>query len=329
MHEKGSEGFRAFFFFTILYLKFYVRTKLSFFTMKKISTLIIGTLLSVGAMAQNVVNGSFEVWADSASYSVPRDWNSNARDYFLSGLTVEPTTDAYSGDSAAIVRTIDAGGVAGLIGGILTNGSIRNDSLGYHGWGISYRPQKLTGYYKYSPAIGDSARVILSMYIRDQDNNRDSLVATGNIALATAVDYTYFEFPILNAQPNVTGTPIPSTYVILITSTKDLANPMLSELTIDNLNFEGVVSTPEVASVTDLSVYPNPVEDHFVIKSPTHRVLDVAVLNTEGRQVQRLEATSGANDLRVQTNHLAKGFYYVQIRFENGAIETRFITVVK
>lgn len=296
--------------------------------MKGLLTLMIAALSVAILSAQNVVNGGFEFWEDTLTYQEPVDWNSNVGEYYLSGLTIEATDDAYAGDSAVIVRTLQVGGVVGNVGGFLTNGTNNPDSLGIRGWQINYRPHKLTGYYKYNGAVGDSARVILYMNQYDQVFNRDSLVATGNIALPFALDYTYFEFDIRNAQPG-TSVPIPDSYVILITSTRDLANPLVSTLTIDHLNFEGVVSAPEVNQITDINVYPNPATDHFVINSPTHRIMDVAVLSAEGRQVHYVEATSGATDVMVNTTRLSKGFYYVQIRFENGAIETRFITVVK
>src|SRR5690606_34740157 len=122
----------------------------------------------------------FEQWRDTLNYSEPVDWYTNVKQYISLGATVYRTDDAFSGDSAAVVQTVYSQGPDEYYGGYLTNGK-DPDSLGTDGWQINYRPQKLTGYYKYAPAAGDSARVILYMYQHNQALNTDSLVATGNI----------------------------------------------------------------------------------------------------------------------------------------------------
>lgn len=299
--------------------------------MRKVLTLLLATMALSNAWAQNnVVNGSFEDWKDTLSYSVPDDWYTNTKDYISVGVTVERTDDAFNGDSAAVVRTVYSAGDDEYYAGILTNGS-NPDTLGLDGWQISYRPKKLTGYYKYSsPTVGDSARVILYMYQHNTALDTDSLVATGNTRLSPAIDYTYFEFDILNAFGN-TGNLIPDSYVIVITSAKDISAPVagLSMLTIDNLRFDGAVSAPTIVDLSDVAIYPNPVDDHFVVSSPKHSIANVVILNAEGRQVQIVEAAPGTNELMINTNRLNKGFYYAQLQFDNGAVETRFITIVK
>ncbi len=299
--------------------------------MRKVLTLLLATMAISNAYTQNnVVNGNFESWNDSTSYSEPKDWNTSNEEYIFVGATVERTDDAYSGDSAAVVKTVYSASLDEYYAGYLTVGK-NPDTISLDGWQISYRPEKLTGYYKYSsPTLGDSARVILYMYQENPLTNRDSLVATGNKLLSPAVDYTYFEFDILNAFSGTT-TPVPDSYVIVFTSSKDVSSPVegLSMLTVDNLNFEGAVSAPTLADLSDVSIYPNPVDDHFVVSSPKYSLASISIINAEGRQVQFLQATPGTNDLRVTTNRLSKGFYFVRLQFENGAVETRFITVTK
>lgn len=301
--------------------------------MRKVSMLLvaIGALVSVSAFAQNnVVNGDFESWNDTSTYSDPQNWNTSNQEYIFIGPTVERTDDAYSGDSAVVIKTVYATAADEYYAGYITTGS-NPDTISLDGWQINYRPQKLTGYYKYSsPTIGDSARVILYMYQNFSAINDDSLVATGNILLPPVADYTYFEFNILNAFSS-TATLIPDSYVIVITSSKDLSAPVegLSMLTIDNVNFDGVVSVSTPEDLSDVLLYPNPVDDHFVVSSPKYTLTDISIINAEGRQVQNIQTAHGTNEVRVATSRLSKGFYYVQLQFENGAVETRIITVTK
>lgn len=297
--------------------------------MRKIYLVALAAIFAPAVFAQNnVVNGNFELWEDVSNYREPDNWNTNNDEVNAVGSAVYDTTDAYSGDSAVVITSVFIPGINEYVGGFLTNGTNNPDSLGTDGWQINYRPDKLTGYYKYIPDIGDSARIIV--YLNKYDNvlGRDTLVATGNTRLATAVDYTYFEIPILNALPGVT-LPTPDSYVILIMATKDLQDPKPSKLTIDNLNFIEPVGVPTLGDDASLSVYPNPADDHFVITSTKHGITAVNIISSEGRQVLRQEVVDGTHELRMNTTHLANGFYYAQIVFENGAVETRFITVVK
>jgi hypothetical protein len=296
--------------------------------MKHLFTLLF-CLSTIVLAAQNITNGDFENWTDNGTYKVPVGWKTNTSTFIAFGETVYDTSDAQSGDSAAVVQTILASGTSNYYAGILTNGSIRNDSLGLDGTAINYRPESFNGYYKYDAAPGDKALVVLYMYRFDAGLNRDSLIASGNARLGPAATYQQFGFQILNTDSLETSFPVPDSYVILITSTDSLNSPQPSKLTIDNLSFEGIVSTPTVLDLADVSVYPNPVVDHFVVNSPNHAISSVVILNAEGRQVQLIEAAPGTNELLVNTNRLSTGFYYAQLQFDNGAIETRLITIVK
>jgi hypothetical protein len=296
--------------------------------MKHLFTLLF-CLSTIVLAGQNITNGDFENWTDYGTYKIPVGWKTNTSATISFGETVYDTSDAQSGDSAAVVQTILVSGTSNFYGGILTNGRIRNDSLGLDGPAISYRPESFSGFYKYDAAPGDMALVVLYMYRFDVATNRDSLIASGNARLGPAATYQQFGFQILNTDSLETSLPKPDSYVILITSTDSLDSPQPSKLTIDNLSFEGIVSTPVLTDLSDVSIYPNPVDDHFVVNSPKHSISSVVISNAEGRQVLMVEAAPGANELLVNTNRLSTGFYYAQLQFDNGAVETRFITIVK
>ncbi len=296
--------------------------------MKHLFTLLF-CLSTIVLAAQNITNGDFENWTETGTYKVPVGWKTNTSTFIAFGETVFDTSDAQSGDSAAVVQTILASGTSNYYAGILTNGSIRNDSLGLDGTPINYRPESFSGYYKYDAAPGDKALVVLYMYRFDAGLNRDSLIASGNARLGPATTFQQFGFQILNTDSSETSLPKPDSYVILITSTDSLNSPQPSKLTIDNLSFEGVVSAQEPVDVSEVVIYPNPISDHFVVSSPKQGIASVTILNAEGRQVQIQESAPGTKELLINTNRLSTGFYYAQLRFDNGAIETRFITIVK
>jgi hypothetical protein len=296
--------------------------------MKHLFTLLF-CLSTIVLAAQNITNGDFENWTDNGTYKVPIGWKTNTSTFIAFGETVFDTSNAQSGDSAAVVQTILPTGTSNYYAGILTNGSIRNDSLGLDGTAINYRPESFSGYYKYDAAPGDKALVVLYMYRFDAGLNRDSLIASGNARLGPAATYQQFSFQILNTDSSEASLPKPDSYVILITSTDSLNSPQPSKLTIDNLSFEGVVSAQEPVDLSEVVIYPNPVSDHFVLSSPKLGIASVTILNAEGRQVQFMESTPGTKELLINTNRLSTGFYYAQLQFDNGAIETRFITIVK
>jgi hypothetical protein len=71
----------------------------------------------------------------------------------------------------------------------------------------------------------------------------------------------------------------------------------------------------EITSVNDIeatsfSVYPNPAENFFMIQSPDNNLFTATLMNVSGQQ---LESFNGFNQVRISTEHLSAGCYFVKI----------------
>ena len=68
--------------------------------------------------------------------------------------------------------------------------------------------------------------------------------------------------------------------------------------------------------VSGLQIYPNPASDHVNIQLPAHTSAKVSVYNITGKLLIQ-HAIAGQNEVRIDTNTLAKGMY--MLSFENDA----------
>ena len=71
----------------------------------------------------------------------------------------------------------------------------------------------------------------------------------------------------------------------------------------------------EITSVNDIeatsfSVYPNPAENFFMIQSPDNNLFTATLMNVSGQQ---MESFNGFNQVRISTEHLSAGCYFVKI----------------
>jgi hypothetical protein len=61
---------------------------------------------------------------------------------------------------------------------------------------------------------------------------------------------------------------------------------------------------------TSFSVYPNPAENFFMIQSPDNNLFTATLMNVSGQQ---MESFNGFNQVRISTEHLSAGCYFVKI----------------
>jgi hypothetical protein len=146
-------------------------------------------------IADEIPNNSFEEWED-ASYLEPEHWiTANLFSYLFGGDTcATPTSDAHSGTSAIRIESIQVP-VPSENGGF--NMSIVGFAMPYTGtltinqsmptFAVESNPTLLTGYYKFTPVLNDTALVFINL-IDDQDNEYPQATI-----LLPANDYTPFE----------------------------------------------------------------------------------------------------------------------------------------
>lgn len=268
--------------------------------------LLLIACLSV--QAQITPNGGFETWIDSTSYENPDGWESNNSTLvsLLGSPTVVKDTDAYSGSYAAKIQTQMVGVTQiDTFAGILTNGSI--DSLSYSGDTISYQPQKLTGYYKFDGTSGDSAFAIVYLNKYSSIVGHDEVKASGNAKLPPAASWTYFEIDIYDAEINP---PTPESFVIVLSSTKDIANPKVGTLWVDELNFSGVASIEPLTKVGNMEVYPNPATDLVTVDWQTNGIQQLQLFDVNSRLIKTIDV-SGTNHTQLDVSTLEAGKYFV------------------
>ena len=76
-----------------------------------------------------------------------------------------------------------------------------------------------------------------------------------------------------------------------------------------------------------VSIYPNPVKDHFTIELDNHELMNqVEVINIEGRVVESI-AINALSKINVKVNDWVPGIYMLKITTNNNEILTHKILI--
>lgn len=86
-----------------------------------------------------------------------------------------------------------------------------------------------------------------------------------------------------------------------------------------NFRLEERLSGLDKETTTDLSIYPNPVEDLLYIQT-TEQIRQADILDLSGRQI-----THSKNTGSIQVDHLKTGVYFLRVETENGTKILKFI----
>ena len=147
---------------------------------------------------------NFETWQTTPYQNLNYPLTTlNQLSTFGAPLTVERTTDSHSG-FAAKLTTQEFGtiGFTILLSGLVTTGTFTPDitdiagSLN-QGTPFTARPDSLKGWYKYTPAGGDSAAIaiVLTRY-NTVTHNRDTIANSSFIETNSVSTYNYLSLPI-------------------------------------------------------------------------------------------------------------------------------------
>lgn len=252
--------------------------------------------------AQQVPNGDLEAWIavsgapSGAEY--PEGWETPdilGAVFGVSDAVTAKSTDSYSGGFSAELTTklITIPFVGDLtIPGTLALGTIVFDpgtlAAGVvGGYAMTESPTSLMGYYKYTPAAGDSMNVAIIA--------KTGGVQTGGGQLkdpATVTAWTMFDVPIVYGA-------IPDTIQIIITSSGGFTSATAgSVLMIDGLAFTGIVSAENLAGTgIKPNVYPNPAVNFINIDNPLKTSATIEVFNLNGVKADEIVLTPGLNAL--------------------------------
>jgi|LakMenEpi03Aug12_release.lakeMendotaPanAssembly.Ray.scaffolds.fasta_scaffold383056_2 hypothetical protein len=88
---------------------------------------------------------------------------------------------------------------------------------------------------------------------------------------------------------------------------------------------DGIISVEELNSSWNISVYPNPTRDEFMIIAPSSGIYEASLFDLAGKFISK-QLLNNTN--RIDVRSLANGSYYLQVR-NTASQEFKTITLIK
>ncbi|MBU2019165.1 MAG: T9SS type A sorting domain-containing protein [Bacteroidetes bacterium] len=253
-----------------------------------------------------LTNFSLENYDSTATNSLEDYRTTNEVAGFLqyNGEFVTRTTDKQSGTYAARLETISVGQF-GDIPGVISNAF--NDQFDItNGQPYTGQPDSLTGFYKYSPTMGDVGFVYVAF------TKNGNTVAEGEFEMI-ASQTTYKRFGM-----KFQFTDVPDSMAIIIYS-GDMDGSVLH---VDNFNFKGGnVGIAENEKLVSL-VYPNPASEEVMI-TLNARPESIQIFDVSGQIVKTINTSSVLTSVNI--SDLASGTYLVNVISKTGVATTKFV----
>jgi len=292
--------------------------------MKKICSVILAMFIFFSVSAQ-IPNGGFEEWKNDSTLD---NWNGLLSvDVIITQYefnTVTKTTDAYSGDFAALItssKTIPY--INLLLPGVMsygTNNVVLNlttfnlETSITGGLPVSVIPTKVKGFYKYAGVNGDSMSVGAECYYSTV------LIASG-LFMNNSLEggYVPFEFDLTYSEAEV-----PDMINIFAKSSAG-DNPQLgSALYIDDVSIEYTAAgITETVSLDELSLYPNPTTGLLSIKLNPNETNNINIFDYSGKLI--CSVSSDNYYITLDMRSFANGAYFVEVNNSSGRLMSKFI----
>ncbi len=249
------------------------------------------------------LNNSFENW--DGGTGMPVDW-------FTTGVpSVEQTSTAYDGSSAAKLEVIDIGGGFPFPPFLVSTGP---NQIGHP---VTEKYGSLNGYYQFSPQGNDQLMVIVVMVAGDTSG-----IGTGITTIsATTGNWTQFSVPI-TYLPN---TPNPSFALIeffILDTSGVVLGTIGSSAIIDYLTYGAVADVEYIAGLPrDYNIsqnYPNPFNPSTNIEYsiPSESFVELKVYDILGNEVATLvneQQQAGVYRADFTADNLPSGMYFARI----------------
>jgi hypothetical protein len=94
---------------------------------------------------------------------------------------------------------------------------------------------------------------------------------------------------------------------------------------IDNISITGTLSTNSETFDNHFSLYPNPVENRFTIRSKKVDLKKITIFNLLGKQMNTIKIDNNQQLINVSTEDLASGIYIVRLESELGVFNKKII----
>ena len=294
---------------------------------KLIITFNLSLVLINFALSQQISNCGLERWQSFTGYEVPDSFLTIDQVIFAGQPLVTKTTDAHSGQYAAIVQT---GYVS--VSGFLSYG--RFEKIGqtnyFYGWPFTARPDTLRFWYKFIPAGNDTglAAIVLSKW-----NGNHVVIGLGLMPVFNNIaSYTMAEIPI-----EYYSSETPDTIMISFVSSFN-SNPTAGTmLFIDDISLDYPTGVKEITSNTPetflLTAYPNPFNPSTTIRYqiPEMSFVTIKVYDVLGNEIATIvneEKTIGSYEVEFDASELTSGIYFYQLKAED-FIETKKMILIK
>ena len=199
---------------------------------------------------------------------------------------------------------------------------------------VNFRPENLTGYYKYtdniealhppqsSAAVDDTASINVYLTKWNMTLSQPDTVATGKILLDSSSVYKPFSCSIIYS-----GTEIPDSVALVISpsivpnegagyiatgTTNGMENSgYCSFLTIDDLKLISTLSISDNNKKADIDLFPNPVKDDLYIQIKDFGKYTYQITDLSGRILKSGFFESSETSINVQ--NLSAGIYFLQL----------------
>ena len=289
--------------------------------------LSLALIFSPLALLSQLPTEPFESWDNKGGVDYPTGWTPSA-------FGIGKSSASHSGAYAVTVWNWYYYGKGYIITGV-GNGFYAD--LIHSGIPINYKPNRLSGYYKFVPdsvhSTNDSAMILIMLKRFDPQKQVADTVAYVMQLLAPASAYTPFSIDIPDRAPGV----MPDSIVIALVSSANGSCAGESSgnccyFTVDDLT---LASTSGVHYSVDwmlrpLRIYPNPARSSMRLEwnAKPGQVYHALIYSADGRLVQRIDnVTDGV--MNVDRSGWASGAYLFEIRDGGERIAGRGRVVVE
>lgn len=283
--------------------------------------LLLGPFSGILIGQNQIPDGDFESWTPQGIglYEEPSSgwWSTLNPLRALGGpVSVEKSTDAHSGTYSALLTTGQFGSL--LVPGLLI--SAQFDILNapnYFDQGRPYtdRPQTFTGWYKYTPANGDTAAIGMQVTRwNTATNKRDTVGEAGILIVNTVTNWTQFSIPVFYYNSDT-----PDTLLVVASSSANGSvggGQVGSVLAIDDFDLSGTATAA-----------PNPLQalQLAFVQTATEWQLDAGnergkleVVDLSGKVLKTAVVHPGQNN--ISHSELPNGIFLLRFVADKGGV---------
>ena len=280
------------------------------------SFLVALTSMSLNAQIYYMSNGDMEQWTNYTTYDHPNGWDSPNVEMaaFSAGSVVSKSTDANSGTYSAKIETKTVFSMY-TVPGVLVHGTftanIAAGTLEISGGDTcTVRPATFKGFYKYTPAGGDSCIIAAGIFKRNTVSGlRDTIAYATFYQSGTVSAWTEFQ---VDFDYNSSETP--DSLLVVASASNQTAPVAGSVLYVDDFSFEGTVVGIKPVYSESASVYLDQANNKIIISNipESKKGNSITVFNSLGVAVYKVKL-SNSSMIKIDASAFIKGLYIVEL----------------